>query len=78
MKIGHLEQGWAEDIEQRHSGYSQVSFMYAFTVFRVGRVIRDRGWCSVCVPHQPADNKMVKVIRDGTSRNRFAPDSHVN
>ena len=78
MNIGHLEHGRTEDFELEYSSYSQVYFVCTFAVFWVGRVIRDRGWCPIGVPHDPADDKMVNIIRDCTNCHSFIPDAHVS
>ena len=78
MNISHLEQGRNEYVELNFSSHSQMLFVLTFAVFWVGRIIQDRAWHSVGVPHDPADNRMIKVIRDRTSRNCLAPGAHVN
>ena len=47
-------------------------------MFWIRRVIFDGTYCSIGVPHDPADGKTVEVIRDRTDNHRLVPDAHVN
>ena len=47
-------------------------------MFWVQRVVVDSGLYPVGVPHDPADNEMVEVIRDRTNRYSLVPNAHVN
>ena len=47
-------------------------------MFWVGGVGSDRVWQLVGGLHDTADDKVVKVVRDGTNRNRLAPGADVN
>jgi hypothetical protein len=41
-------------------------------------VICDRAFCPVGPPHDPTNDKVVKVIRDRASGHRLAPNARVN
>lgn len=38
----------------------------------------DGARCPIGIPCDPADDKMIKVIRDRTNRHRLVPNAHVN
>jgi hypothetical protein len=47
-------------------------------MLRVKGVIRDGAFCPIGPLHDPANDKVVKVIRDCASGHRLAPNARVN
>ena len=47
-------------------------------MFRVRRIVVDRSFCPIGVPQDPADHKVVEVVRNCANRDRLVPNAHVN
>ena len=61
-EIGYFKQGGVERVKLDSPGDSQVFFVCTLSMFWVGGVVHDGAWYPVGVLHDPADDKMVKVI----------------